>query len=196
MTQAERMAIFKRAWKKAILTDLYPKYYNGTQMTMSNLVYNVALELFPTNNLLTSIKSDNIEKYESTHLRELKHDMKHILGIEMVRFTNTEDVTECAPGSFFWYFHGEYSRLLSKMGSLRINNLYLGSELCLEGLGGSCYTWSQHTHDNEWEPRLLYWGRFTYTPTINKDGIYVRPNNIGGNNDEVVWRDFWDGICP
>ena len=82
------------------------------------------------------------------------------------------------------------------MGSLRINNLYLGSELCLEGLGGSCYTWSQHTHDNEWEPRLLYWGRFNYNPTINKDGVYVRPNNIGDNNDETKWRDFWDGICP
>ena len=57
-------------------------------------------------------------------------------------------------------------------------------------------TWDGYKYDNEFEPRLLWWTKIHYNPTIHINGMYCRPNNLGDNNDEIVWRDFWDGICP
>ena len=106
------------------------------------------------------------------------------------------DIKESEAGSSFFYSSGANSRLLKKTG-IRLNTgIHLGNGYWLENSVGSSFTWNDYIYDNEFEPKLIFCGKFNYNPTVHVNNVYSRPNNLGDNNDEVVWRDFWDGLCP
>ena len=194
MTQVERMKIFKRAWKEAILTSIYPNHPEGMPVGTARLLLSVSEQLFPENNLVFQINPTPLEKYAGDQ-RALKHDMINLIGQDIHNFTDANDIKETEAGTQAMFLQGENSRLLKKTG-LRSNScIHLGNGYFMENSTGNSFTWDEYKYDNEFEPRLLYSGRFNYNPTVHVDGVYVRPNNIGDNNDEVVWRDFWDGLC-
>ena len=195
MTQIERMKIFKRAWKEAILTSIYPEHPEGMPIGTAYFCYSISRQLFPENNLAGQVNITSLEKYVGDH-RSLKHDMVNLIGQDIINFTDANDIKESEAGSNVIYLQGQNSRLLKKTGSRLNTCLYLGNGYFLENSTGSSFTWDEYKYDNEFEPRLLYAGKFNYNPTVHVDGVYVRPNNIGDNNDEILWRDFWDGVCP
>ncbi len=194
MTQVERMKIFKRAWKEAILTSIYPEHPEGMPIGTAYFLHSVSRQLFPENNLVCQLNIKNLETYVGDQ-RAMKHDMINLMGQDIHNFTEN-DIKEIEAGTQAIFIQGQNSRLLKKTG-MRLNScIHLGNGYFLENSTGSSFTWDEYAYDNEFEPRLLYAGRFNYNPTVHVDGVYLRPNNIGDNNDEVVWRDFWDGICP
>ena len=195
MTQNERMKIFKKAWKASILTSVYPVNPSGNPMGSMAFLKSISEQLFPENNLSFKLDINNLEKFigdQST----IKHEAKNVLGNDTVNFSSANDIKESEPGSHFMFLHGENSRLLKKTGTRLNVGLYLGNGYFMENSIGSSFTWDEYKFDNEFEPRLLLWFKWSYNPTIYVDDIYFRPNNLGDNNDEVVWRDFWDSICP
>tara|TARA_B100000586_G_C19999571_1_gene379821 strand:- start:11 stop:595 length:585 start_codon:yes stop_codon:yes gene_type:complete len=194
MTQNERMKIFKSAWKSAISNTLYTDV-SGNPAGVMVFLFQVAIQLFPDNNLVSSLDTTNNSKFAGD-MRSMDHDAVNLAGAELVNFTDANDITESKAGSPCLYFHGQNSRLLKKTG-VRLNScLHLGKGYFLENAVGSTFTWDQYCNDNEFEPKLRYWYNLKYNPTIEVNGVYCRPNNIGDNNDEVLWRDFWDGLCP
>jgi hypothetical protein len=195
MTQVERMKIFKKAWKESIVTSVYPEHPEGAAIGNAAFLFSISKQLFPDNNLAHQINLANLERHLGD-IRSIRHDMIHLIGQQIYYFTEANDIKECEAGSTFFYMQGENSRLLKKTG-LRLNTgIHLGDGYWLENSMGSSFTWDKYKYDNEFEPRLIFGGRFNYNPTVHVDNVYSRPNNLGDNNDEVVWRDFWDGICP
>ena len=195
MTQVERMKIFKRAWKESILTSIYPEHPEGNPIGVVKFLFSVSMQLFPDNNLADRLDLSNLERYVGD-IRSIRHDMEHMAGQQIYYFTEANDIKECEAGSNFFYMQGENSRLLKKKGMRLNTGIHLGNGYWFENTTGSSFTWDDYKYDNEFEPRLIFCGRFNYNPTVHVDNVYSRPNNLGDNNDEVVWRDFWDGICP
>ena len=194
MTKVERMKIFKKAWKEAILTSIYPEHPEGMPVGTAYFLLSVSKQLFPENNLVSQLNAQNLEKYVGDQ-RAMKHDMINLIGQDIHNFTDANDIKEIEAGTQAIFTQGQNSRLLKKTG-IRLNScIHLGNGYFMDNSTGSSYTWDEYAHDNEFEPRLLYGAKFNYNPTVHVDGVYVRPNNIGDNNDEVVWRDFWDSIC-
>ena len=195
MTQNERMKIYKKAWKDSLLTSLYPDHPSGNPIGTAAFLFSVSKQLFPDNNLAHQIDLSNLEKYVGD-LRSIRHDMMHLVGQDIVYFTEANDIKESEAGSSFFYSSGANSRLLKKTG-IRLNTgIHLGNGYWLENSVGSSFTSNDYIYDNEFEPKLIFCGKFNYNPTVHVNNVYSRPNNLGDNNDEVVWRDFWDGLCP
>lgn len=194
MTQNERMRIFKKAWKEAILSSLYSKYPSGNPIGCMAFLKSLCEQLFPDNNLLFKMDIENLEKMPHD-MRTMHHDAQFLFGNDIINFTSN-DLRECDPGSHFMYVRGENSRLLKKTGTKFNTGMHLGNGYYIENAMGSSNLWDDYKHDNEFTPRLLVWYRFNYNPTLHVNNEYFRPNNIGDNNDEVVWKDFWnwDGV--
>ena len=193
MTQTERMRVFKKAWVKTIERTLYSPNISANAIGAGMFLGEVSMQLFPDNNLTEKLDFSVGEKY--VDMRSLKHDIINLTGSEIIPFTSANDLTESMRGSSALYLHGENSRLLKKLGTQINACVHLGNGYFIDNMTGSSFTWDGYKYDNEFEPRLLYGAKFNYNPTVHVDDVYVRPNNIGDNNDEVVWRDFWDSIC-
>jgi len=195
MTQSERMKIFKKAWKESIRTSIYPKHASGDRVGTLAFLKSLSVQLFPDNNLGNTINLDASEKY-SGDFRSGKHDLEMLLGLTVVNFSSANDIKESESGASIYFVQGENSRLLKKTGARLNTGLHLGNGYYMENSSGSSFTWDEYKHDNEFEPRLLFWGKMSYNPKIHVNNVYFRPNNLGDNNDEVVWQDFWDDVCP
>ena len=111
MTQVERMKIFKRAWKEAILTSIYPEHPEGMPIGTAYFLHSVSRQLFPENNLVFQINLTPLEKYAGDQ-RALKHDMINLMGQDIYNFTDANDIKETEAGTQAMFLQGENSKLL------------------------------------------------------------------------------------
>ena len=189
MTKTECRAIFKQAWYKAIQKDIYSKHILGSYVARAYFMSEIAMLLFPENNIADQLNFDAYEKAGSTQIRATQNDFKR-LGILTTPFEEQE-LTNVNKGNVVFLIV-ENPTLLKKLGTKIITYLYMGDDLLFDASMGCIINWLEWKENTEWPPRLLFYAYLSFDSSATaKDGKQFRPH---GDDDKLIWNEFWSKV--